>query len=156
VSEKQPWYVAERALALASLLLTSRSDVVLHRVSGDESDLDVLAEVLKDHVRAGRFFGVYVDGRLELPTGEAIDQDPRSARRKQLSEFTIPVCRFCLDVRRNQGLYHWLVEPRVAEHAPKLQVTGDRKWSILDERAVARIVERVAAWYDALAAELRA
>jgi hypothetical protein len=156
MSQEQPWFVGERARALASLLLTSRKDVAIQQVTSDESGVDVLAELLKGTARTGRFFGVRVVGRLGPPGAETVEPDSRSLRRKHFSEFTIPLVAFLFDVRGNQGCYRWLAEPVVESGEPKLVWLDDREWAKLDEQAVGHIVDRVGVWYDALAVRLRA
>ena len=156
MNEKQPWFVEERATALASLLLTNRKDVVVQPARREDAGFDLLAEVLKNGVSAGRFFGVQVAGRLELPSVEAINRDFRSDGRNGHAEFAIPLCAFLFDVRNNQGVYRWLMEPVLEDGIPKLDRVGDTRWARLDERTVNTIVDQVAGWYEALAIQLRA
>jgi hypothetical protein len=156
MSRQQPWFVRDRATALASLLLTSRKDVDVRQLTDDESGVDLLAEVLKGGAKAGRFFGVQVAGRLDLPDGPTVDPDPRSPRPKRVAEFTMPLCAFLFDVRSNQGFYRWVVEPIIEHGDPKLERLTDKKWNKLDEAAVDGMVDHVSAWYDALADRLRA
>jgi hypothetical protein len=156
MSEKQPWYVEERALALASLCLTDRKDVVVQPTVHGEAGIDLLAEVLKDGAKTGRFFGVQVAGQIDLPALEAINHDLQLGPRKPHSEFTIPLCAFLFDVRSNQGYYRWSVEPILGSGNPKLHLHANKAWARLDERAINAIVDQVAAWYDALAVRLRA
>ncbi len=155
MSEKEPWYIAERATALASLLLTSRKDVAIRERTPAEAGIDLLAEVLKGRASAGRFFGVRVLGRSEPPRTNGTDLGPPSVRLKLLTEPTLPLCAFVLDVRGNRGVYRWVAEPTVEGGEPRLIVRDDDGWAELDERAISDITDRVSAWYDALAVHLR-
>lgn len=154
--DKQPWFVGERAMALASLLLTSRQDVAVRQLTGDDTGIDILAEVSKDAGKPGRCFGVQVVGRLELPDVPSADLGPRPMRRKQLLGFTMPLCAFLFDVRSNRGFFRWIIEPVLDEGEPRLARQPSNEWTRLDERVIGDIVDRVVDWYDALALRLRA
>jgi hypothetical protein len=112
--------------------------------------------VLKDGVSAGRFFGVQVSGRVDLPDVREIAGELSPQHRNETAAFTIPVCAFLFDVRKNQGFYQWVVEPTLGDGGPKLNGSDAGQWHKLDERTLRTLVERVAAWYDALAARLHA
>jgi hypothetical protein len=155
MSEKQPWYVGERATALASFLLTSRKDVAIRQLTKDDTRIDILAEVLKDGAKAGRFFGVRVAGRSELPRGNGADRNPGPRRREHLAEPTLPLCAFVFDVRSGRGLYRWVVEPTVEGGEPRLNRYDASAWAELNEEAINLIVDLIIRWYDALAVHLR-
>ncbi len=157
MNDKQPWFVEERATALASLLLTSRKDVLVHVPHSAESAgrIDLLAEVLKDKAAVGRFFCVEVIGRVDLPSIQEIRRTVRLGRKKHQCEYTSPFCVFLFDVRTNHGFYRWLAEPVVVGDEPTLNEQPDGQWLPLNEKVASELVDLVSAWYDALALQLK-
>jgi hypothetical protein len=156
MNDKQPWYVAERALALASLMLTSRKDVVVRPPMGGADDgIDILAEIRRGKAAGGRFFGVQVIGRAELPGLAEIRKRFRAERKKTHAEYTMPVCAFLFDVRTNAGYYRWLVEPVTSDDDAALNGKQDSEWAPLNEKAANQIVDRVGEWYETLALQLQ-
>ena len=144
----EPWFYRERALALASLLLTSRTDVAVQHADGSTS-MDIVAEVLKNAERSRRFFGVQVRGVKSLPSNG-------QARLAKVQSATMPVCAFLYEVRKNQGDYRWLAQPTIEAGEPKLIELDHGAWTRLDEAALDKIVVAVVHWYDALVRRLRA
>src|SRR5258707_1289461 len=144
----EPWFYRERALALASLLLTSRTDVAVQHADGS-TGMDIVAEVLKNAERSRRFFGVQVRGVKSLPSNGHV-------RFSKMELSAMPVCAFLYDVRKNAGVFRWLAEPIVEAGEPKLIELDHGAWSRLDESALDKIVAAVARWYEALVTRLRA
>ena len=153
MNDKQPWFVTERALALASLCLTSRKDVIV-QLPQKNRHIDILAEVLHDGASRGRYFGVQVDGRVDLVRPSDIDM--RRPRKKTHSKYSIPLCDFLFDVRSNDGFFRWIVEPLVADDQPKLSEKSESEWRPLSDDAIRRITTMVNVYYDALSVQLKA
>jgi hypothetical protein len=151
----QPWFVEERAIALASLLLTSRKDLVVTHVPAKDHEYDLLVELVKDHHPWARLFAVQVAGVLELPSVQDIEAKLRKVRPKPRQEYSLPLAAFLWDVRRNEGFFTWIVQPVIQNGAPKLDGISKQDWHKLDESAVNKIVEQVNAYYDALMDQLK-
>lgn len=68
MNKTEPWFVMERTKAFASLLLTTRKDLVIQPHQDDSDDgVDLLVEVIKDGKPTLRFFGVQLIGCTALP-----------------------------------------------------------------------------------------
>jgi Domain of unknown function (DUF4365) len=148
MATKDPWFIEERAIAFASLLLTARNDVMIRNHTGSDRAIDLLVEVLKDGKPTLRFFGVQLAGYLDLPdnlNGEkrGLTQLPGNAL-----EGSLPVCVFVIGVRKPEGMYRWVVEPVVEDGRALLHQEGMPNWQALDEEGVGRIISQVNAWYD--------
>ena len=140
------WFERERSEALATILLTSRDDLVLlGDVGGPSHD---------------RFRTVRVRGADGLPAGEFVVHWAGTRKPADLAEPpaigaedverldpTRPAVRFLFDVVSDDGKYVWLVRPTTG--ANLRAVSGDAAWSPLDRAALDAIVAEVAAWYDA-------
>jgi hypothetical protein len=153
MNNKQPWFVTERALALASLCLTSRQDVVV-QVPHKKRNIDLLAEVIHDGGSNGRYFGVQVGGRVDLTSPSDIDSS--RPKKNTHASYSIPLCAFVFDVRSNDGYFRWILEPLVTEDEPKLGEHANADWRPLNDDAIRRITSKVNAYYDALSLQLKA
>jgi hypothetical protein len=149
------WFVEERAVAFASLMLTTRKDVIVRAQAGDVRAIDLLVEVLKDGKSALRFFGVQMIGDLDLPDAKDADERVRSHLGKDPSEAMLPICVFVIGVRKPEGIYRWIVEPMIADGRALLRREGEPSWHILDEAGAVRLISQVNDWYDVLHGDLK-
>ena len=69
-----PWFVEERAIAFASLLLTRRHNVIVKAQTDADRALDLLVEVLKDGKSTLRFLGVQLVADLDLPDLQHVNE----------------------------------------------------------------------------------
>jgi hypothetical protein len=148
MNKQEPWFIEERAVAFASLVLTSRKDVRVRAHAGADMAIDLLVEVLKDGKSALRFFGVQLVGYLDLPDIRHADERVLSHLSRSPSD-SIPICVFVIGVRKPEGIYRWVVEPIIEDGQPLLRRDGEPNWQALDETGVARLVDQVSDWYDA-------
>lgn len=144
MTEKDPWFVQERAGAFVYLLLTKRHDVVVTPQAG--MVLDLLAEVRKGKKTTLRFFGVEIVADIDLPTPETATLRMLSQR----SDATLPVSVFAVGVRKPEGIYCWSVEPVIRDGRATLERVDRPAWHALDEAGVDQLIGQVAAWYEAL------
>ena len=72
--ETRPVVLDERAFAFASLVLTTREDVVVRPYAGRDIAIDLLVEILKHGKSTMRFFGVQLIADLDLPTVQNVDE----------------------------------------------------------------------------------
>jgi hypothetical protein len=152
--KQEPWFIQERAVAFASLLLTKRKDGIVRAQTGTDTGIALLVEVVKDGKSALRFFGVQLVGSLDLPDVQGADGRALTHLPGEPSDATLPVCVFVIGVRKPEGLYRWVVEPVVADGRALLRRDGQPGWHVLDEAGVGRLIGRVEAWYDALQGDL--
>jgi hypothetical protein len=68
MTKHEPWFIEERALAFASLVLTKRNTVAVRPYAGRDMAIDLLVEILKHGKSTMRFFGAQIVGYLDLPT----------------------------------------------------------------------------------------
>ena len=60
MKKQEPWFIEERGVAFASLVLTKHNDV--RPYAGRDMALDLLVELLKGGKSTRRFFGVQLVG----------------------------------------------------------------------------------------------
>jgi hypothetical protein len=157
--EGQPWYVRQRAEALALVYLTRREDLVVRQEQKPDSGLDFIVEIV-DHDRpTRRVFGIALTGTLASSVDEAgIVADAATVpHQPAVEQLPFPVCLFLFSVKDSRGFYKWLTEPLVtADGAPKLRLDVDGEFKKLDPKALGIIVTKVNQWYDALVTALAA
>jgi len=157
--EQQPWYVTQRAEALALVSLTSRNDVIIRPEHERADGLDLVVEVVDNARPARRVFGVQLQGRVSIAAEETETETFTIQLKDQawLERLPLPVCQFLFSVKDSVGFYRWLSEPVIDEDGePKLRLTGADTFKKLDTAALAKIVAEVNQWYDALVTALAA
>lgn len=151
-------FLAERARALATVLLTRRADLMIVEAKpGSGLDLHVYIEREDRPMRL--LLGVLLRGNFASSTPDAANKalGPTLHDFRRLGKFTAPVCLFYFTMRDDRAFFSWLAEPVVTEEgSPKLlhRKTADCE-ELTDER-LGQILDRVVAWYDALEAVLTA
>lgn len=149
MTNEDPWFFRERALAFSSLVLTKVPDVKVQHVDRDMA-IDLLVEVLKDGRSTSRYFGVQIVPYMDLPNIQDADERVLSHLGRNPFEAGLPLCVFVIGVRKPEGIYRWAVEPVVADGRALLLRDGETDWQPLDEAGAARLIGQVNAWYDAL------
>src|SRR3712207_920324 len=104
--EFKQWFVAERARALAFVLLTRRDDLVV-KETREENGLDYTVSIKTAGDVGQRPFGVYLAaGVTPVALDSARDQlKPAVGRVRSLGPFHFPVCVFYFTVKNDQGYY---------------------------------------------------
>lgn len=147
MTTKDPWYLAQRAVALALVQLTRRDDVrVQQDVAVGRARIDLLVETMHAGHPTGHVFGIELKARVSASTDAAplILQD--IAANVLVGTGTTPHCLFFFTMADNAGYYAWLLEPAITEDGqPKLQHQRGGELRPLD-----RIITDVDRWYDAL------
>jgi hypothetical protein len=145
------WFIAERAKALAIVLLTRRNDLVV-RETKEENGLDCTVDVRTAGHPGKRSFGVYLAAAMTPVNVDAANRQLEAAlaRVHSLRPIPYPVCVFFFTVKDDQGYYTWAVEPVVTpEGQPKLKTHSEAHCDKLDNEALDGIVTAVIRWYDA-------
>ncbi len=149
-------FVADRARALAMVLLTRRDDLVVTERK-DETGLDYDVYVRTD-ARAGvRSFGVLVKATMTPVTADQANKQLKSTMAKvgSTGPFMYPVCLFYFTARDDKGYYAWAYEPVVGKDGvPTLKHHAEARCHALGDESLARIIERVNEWYDAYYAKM--
>jgi len=149
-------FLADRARALATVLLTRRDDLTIDEAPGD-AGLDFLVHVRRDGKPVRPMFGVLLRAAVAPATVEQANKilTPTVASFQRLGRFTYPVCLFFFTMREDQAFFAWLAEPILGEDgSPRLHPPKQADCRELDNDGLDAIVDRVLAWYDALEAEL--
>jgi len=150
-TELKKWFVAERAKALAMVLLTRRNDLVVTETK-EESGLDLTVHVRTGEDRSTRPFGVYLTATMNPVTIETTNSQlkPVMAKVQSRGPFHYPVCVFYFMVKEDQGYYTWAAEPVVTDNGqPRLKLHADADCNRLDNESLEEIVCDVNRWYDA-------
>jgi hypothetical protein len=156
---KRDEFVAERMRVMATVVLTRRDDLSISRPPEGEADVDLLVDVRDRHNPGLRRFGVLLRGDSPPATEVSLKKTLHSALRaiRDLKHIAFPVCLFYFTMEDNRGYFAWIVEPVLTEEGnPKLASPTASSLVPLDNGALADIVDRVRAWYDALFAALKA
>jgi hypothetical protein len=150
MTKQDPWFIEERAVAFASLMLTKHNDAIVRAHADADMAIDLLVEVLKEGKSTLRFFGVQLVACMDLPNIESADERVLSHLPRDSSETTLPLCVFVIGVRKPEGIYRWIVEPVIDDGQALLHRDIAPNWQALDETGVAQLIGQVNAWYDAL------
>src|SRR5262249_47741081 len=138
-----PWFVKERAVAFASLVLTRHEDVSVRPHTNADTGVDLLVELLRGGKSTLRFFGVHLVGYVDLPADLSGEEPAFSRLGGGAREAMLPICVFAVGVRKPEGAYRWAVAPAVEDGRALLRRDGETRWEALDEAGVARLVGQV-------------
>jgi hypothetical protein len=148
MTNQDPWFFAERALAFAKLVLTKQRDV--RPYAGTDLGIDLLVEIpTGGNSTPRRLFGVLIIAYMDLPDIENADERVLSTLGKDRFENPLPICVFVIGVRKPEGIYRWVVEPFIEDGRALLHRNVETNWQTLDAAGAARLIDQVNAWYDA-------
>lgn len=157
MSHTQPWYIGERAEALAQVYLTRRSDL---RAKQEDADygVDYIVEITKNNQPTRRVFGVQVKAQIPPIKGGVLEslRPVPSTSENRVEELPFPLCLFVFTMENDEGFYQWVLEPVISDDGPKLRPNKTKILSKLDNAALERIVAQVNQWYDTLLKTLAA
>ena len=147
--EDRDWFITERSEALASLILTSRSDLNVRSENKQDDGVDfVVALKEPENVPTTQLFVVQVKGTLSSDQGDWTEHVKQLY--KKGSAFYLPACVFVVNVRTNDAAFAWVAEPHVKSDGVGLNFFEHPDFHPLDNAAVDQIVNRVRQWYDAM------
>jgi hypothetical protein len=151
MSKTRPWYLDQRAEALAVVHLTRRPDLAVAKNS-PEKGFDLTVEILRDGRPTQRTFGVQVGARVRAITADPADVLATAiAHRPAAGDWPFPIGLFYFTMQDEAGYFVWVAEPVVtADGRPKLLSPPTAAPARLDAAAVDGIVAAVDRWYDAL------
>jgi len=143
------WFVAERAKALAMILLTRREDLDVKETKGDNG-LDYIVGI-RAQEGGPRQFGVLLRATMSPVMSEQANAqlEPTMGGMKALGPFGFPVSVFFFTVKDEKGYYTWGHEPIVVDGQAKLRARSEADCRKLDDAALEEIVALVKEWYDA-------
>jgi hypothetical protein len=146
--DQKDWFIRERSEALASWLLTKRSDVAVRREEGRDSGADLIVELKEgDKPLSTKIFIVQVRGTVSSDKSQWMEGV------KQLFKagpYYLPACVFIINVKDNKAEYAWLAEPEVRGNTARLNFFEQGDFHPLNQDAVNQIVDRIQAWYQVL------
>jgi hypothetical protein len=147
-----PWFIEARGEALAVVMLTRRSDLLISKpldTVGPDGGLDYVIQILEGGMPSKRIFGV------QLKAGRGIHSSAEAARLVTQNGWyapprpSFPVCVFVFSVEDDRGFYTWAVEPVYsADGSPRLSTPSAPSPEPLDDGALDEIVRRVNDWYE--------
>jgi len=152
-------FMEQRAVALATVLLTRHEDVVVAHTRFDLGhDLDVY--IARNGVTSGRMFGVELKARLNLPRlGRLVDKTQLrlstelrtglTKAQKRAADLPYPLMYLAFAMDTDQGYYAWLKEPIVAPGARRLSTPEVQYASAWGNSTHVDVVKLVNQWYDA-------
>jgi hypothetical protein len=142
----------ERSRALATVLLTRRTDVTVHDVAraGDEPGIDVSVR-LQSEKPGLRQFGVQLRWGLAPFTEEQGNAALRSQWKQttRFGPFPFPVVAFLFTMQDDGAWYTWVAEPVVTEDGKaQLPLRTEPDCQQLTNDSLATLLDRVDKWYD--------
>src|SRR5262245_50523456 len=145
MTRAQPWYIGERAEALARVYLTRRPDLLVKPEEADDG-VDYIVEITKNNRPTRRVFGVLVKARIAPMTAEESLAAFHFMPEKWMEEIPFPLCLFAFTMKNDEGFYQWVAEPIVIDNDPKLRLNTGKELSRLDNAALDGIVTQVNHW----------
>jgi hypothetical protein len=155
MSKPVPWYLTQRAEALALVYLTRRDDLIVRQQTHDDTGIDYIIEIVNDGRSTGRIFGLQLKARTTALQGSALNKTIGITYEQWMVELPFPLCLFVFIMETNEGYYKWLSEPFVTgDQKPKLCLNAEGSLEKLSDDQLEHIVSCVNKWYDALSANL--
>jgi hypothetical protein len=148
-NESKDQLIRERALALATIILTRRSDLTIVDTKKD-TGLDFHVSIEREDKPMRLSFGILLRGVSTPVTAEHANRvlGPTIGQFQGIRKFTYPVCLFLFTMRDERGFFSWLAEPVVTGGAPKL-VHHDKVSCVeLTDELLNEVVDQIVAWYD--------
>ena len=154
----QPWYLEERAEALAILYLTRREDLLVRRQRAEDG-IDLLVEIRRGGQSSGRLFGLLLEAQVSAMNENAHQKgQPLEDKLSERAErFPFPVCMFFFTMSNDEGYFQWVSEPFITEEGqPKLRTNTTDPLKKFTSEAFDHLIHRVNRWYDSLSTALAA
>ncbi|HEV3203893.1 MAG TPA: hypothetical protein VGY77_05905 [Gemmataceae bacterium] len=150
-NESKKQFLGERVRALATVLLTRRSDLTIVDTKKD-TGLDFHVYIEREDKPMRLTFGVLLRGVPSPVTANHAKKvlGPTMGQFQGMRKFTYPVCLFFFTMREEHAFFSWLAEPVVTDGAPKLVHHDKAKCVPLTDEFLGQVVEQIVAWYDAV------
>lgn len=150
-NEAKELFVADRARALATVILTRRSDLRIEETKR-ATGLDLHVYIDREDKPMRLAFGVLLRGVSSPMTAENANRvlGPTMGQFQGMRKFTYPVCLFFFTMRDEQAFFSWLAEPVMSGAGPKLVHHVKANCVPLTDELLDDAVERVVNWYDAV------
>ena len=155
MADKEPWYMGLRAESLLMVHLTRRDDLVVRVTRSDDTGLDCLVTITRDHRDTGRVFGVILKAsrslRPSVVPGDAGYKLPVKLRPETIpKDVPFPLCLIVFSMDDDQGYYRWIKRPILNPSGQaNLRLHEDERFAKLDSDAIDTIVQEVVDWYQA-------
>jgi hypothetical protein len=154
-NDSQERFLAERARALATIILTRRGDLAIAETKRD-TGLDFHVSIDREDKAMRLTFGVLLRG---VSSSVSVDDanrilGPTVGQFQGMRKFTYPVCLLFFTMREDQAFFSWLAEPLVSDGVPKLVHHSEAKCRELTNEVLDHVVEQIVDWYDAVDAVL--
>lgn len=144
-------FIANRALVLATVILTRRGDLEIRETKKD-TGLDLHVFIEREDKAMRLVFGILLRGVVAATTPHSATRvlGPTMSQFAGMRKFTYPVCLFFFTMSEEQAYFSWLAEPVVTESNPKLIHHAKAKCVELTNEVLDDAIERIVAWYDAV------
>lgn len=154
MSQETIWYLEKRAMQLAFVYLSRRSDLVITEQSqGFDYGVDYLVSLMSNGEYTGRMFGVEVKARKSVSqvrrSGLGDDEAHINLKVQVPRDIPFPLCLFVFIMETDEGYFRWLKKPIYGEqsHPRLLLEKGNSFWKLKNE-VLDDIVAEVNKWYD--------
>src|SRR5712671_3805148 len=120
-NEAKDQFIAEQVRALATVILTRRSDLTIVDTR-QNTGLDLHVYLNREDKPMRLTLGILLRGVPSPVTAEAANKllGPTMGQFQGMRKFTYPVCLFLFTMRDEQAFFSWLAEPVVKDNKPRL------------------------------------
>jgi len=158
MEHKNPDMVGRRSELLATVALTRRLDIEVHRMDLD-SGIDFMGIIRPEpdeELQGLLLFGVVVKGTAKpLPSHLAAEKFFRAISSKSGSingKYFLPVIVLLFSMNHDEGYFSWLVEPDVETEA--LIQHPDLTFTPFDLKQLDQMTSRIKKWYEQLSVSI--
>jgi hypothetical protein len=147
----EPWFVSQRAVNLAIVVLTRFNHVHVFKEDGVHRKLDLRVGV--DFNKPGvREFGVLLKGSTEVE--QTLDRYRKGTKflreeRRKLKDCIFPVALMVFDVTTDEGFFGWLLAPVLTSEGARLTEPEPIALDRATNRRIEKALGEVRSWYDA-------
>lgn len=144
-------FLADRARALATVILTRRDDLTIVETK-QTTGLDLHVYIDREDKPMRLALGIQLRAVASEMTAENANKvlGPTIGQFQGMRKFTYPVCLFFFAMRKEQAYFSWLAEPVITDVGPKLVHHTKANCVELTDELLGRVVGRIVDWYDAL------
>ena len=149
--EARELFLADRARALAAVILTRREDLTIADTR-QSTGLDLHVSIVREDKPMRLAFGVLLRSVSSPMSADIANQilGPTMGQFQGMRKFTYPVCLLFFTMRDEKAYFSWLAEPILTSGAPKLVHLAKANCVELTDERLGQLIEQIVNWYDAV------
>jgi hypothetical protein len=148
----ESWPIAQRAIQLAIVYFSRRSDLLITQPHEFDYGVDLLVSVTQHGQITGRLFGVQIKAsrhlQVKLINLANNEYMIKVATPEVLKDLPFPLCMVVFNMENDDGYYRWVLEPIVEPNNANLRANTRDIFKKLTKEELDSIVEQVNQWYE--------